>query len=281
MSKYVSFRALGAVGDMCSQMQQYASLYAVAKENGFSIVFPEETKNERHTIRLFSILDIEHEYKPDSFFQDFQSFELESYTEIDDRVFHLGNSSYFIDGRFDSFKYWYPKYKDDILSWKIHQHLIDDANNYITSLKKMYEVDNVVSIHIRLGDYLHPQHHHFTKLWQSNYYQSAMNHFVSSKTLFIVFTNDINFCKENILGNNDDDIFVNTGNDSLDFTIMSMCDSNIIANSSFSLWAAFMNRNPNKKIICPKNYVMDYSSFRHINGNYYPSDWIAIDNDNR
>jgi hypothetical protein len=85
----------------------------------------------------------------------------------------------------------------------------------------------------------------------------------------------VNWCKENLL--DEDTVFVNTGNDYLDFAIMSMCNNNIIANSSYSWWAAFKNRNENKKVICPKNYLLDYSAFKHINGNWYPSDWVSID----
>jgi hypothetical protein len=66
-----------------------------------------------------------------------------------------------------------------------------------------------------------------------------------------------------------------------DLILMSMCDHNIIGNSSYSWWAAFKNNNNDKVVICPKNYVKDYSPFRHINGNYYPETWIAIDNYNR
>ena len=59
--------------------------------------------------------------------------------------------------------------------------------------------------------------------------------------------------------------------------LMSMCDHNINANSSFSWWASFLNKNPNKKIICPQYYVKTIQ-FEFINSNYYPDDWIFIDN---
>jgi hypothetical protein len=275
--RYFSFRSLGTIGDMCSQMQQYASLYAVAKENGAEIVLPEVTRNEGFGIRLFDVFDIGQTYQPNEFFKEFTSFELDGSKIVDDRVFSLeGNQSYFIDGRFDLFHYWYPKYQEDVLSWKIHQHLIDDATNYINHLKKEYKLEHLTSIHIRLGDYLLPQHNHFTKLWKTQYYQDAIELCNKEDTLFLAFTNDVTWCKERLMDESEV-VFVDTGNDALDFTIMSMCNTNIIANSSYSWWAAFKNMNKDKKVICPTNYLLDYSYFKHINGNYYPSDWISID----
>ena len=277
--KYVSLKSLGSIGDMCSQMQQYASLYAIAKENNAEIVLPESTKNEGHGVRLFNILDIPHTYQPNEFFEDFKVFNIDTTKEVDERSFQLGDGSYFIDGRFDLFKYWHPKYEKDVFDWKIHEHLKLDARNYIQSLKQKYDVSSITSIHIRLGDYLLPQHQHFARLFETNYYNDAIQIINSEQeNLFIVFTNDIDWCKNNIIG--EDGVFVNSGNDNLDFTIMSECDNNIIANSSYSWWAAFKNSNPNKTVVCPKNYLRNYSQFKHINGNYFPSNWISIDNYN-
>jgi hypothetical protein len=260
-------------------MTQYASLYAVGRENGATIVLPEITKTARFGIRLFDLLDIPHEYAPNEFFKDFNSFEIDWSKQVDERVYNLGEGSYFIDGRFDLFKYWHPKYESDMFSWKIHEHLIRSGSEYITEVRSKYDVENIVSVHVRLGDYLLPQHNHFVKLWNTTYYQESLEQFDSEKTLFLFFTNDVNWCSANLMGDSDTP-FVNTGNDCLDFTIMSMCDSNVIANSSYSWWAAFLNKNPNKRVICPKNYLMDYSQFRHINGNYYPTEWFAIENQN-
>ena len=276
---YITFKTIGESGNLGSQLQQYASLYAIAKENNAEIVLPESTKNEGHGVRLFNILDIPHTYQPNEFFEDFKVFNIDTTKEVDERSFQLGDGSYFIDGRFDLFKYWHPKYEKDVFDWKIHEHLKLDARNYIQSLKQKYDVSSITSIHIRLGDYLLPQHQHFARLFETNYYNDAIQIINSEQeNLFIVFTNDIDWCKNNIIG--EDGVFVNSGNDNLDFTIMSECDNNIIANSSYSWWAAFKNSNPNKTVVCPKNYLRNYSQFKHINGNYFPSNWISIDNYN-
>lgn len=286
--KYVSFKSLGTNGDMCSQMQQYASLVAVAIENmAEGIVLPESTRNDGFGIRLFDVLDIPHKFLPDEEFRGFKEFNLDGSKIVDNNVFNLNHMSHtfvrkddsvFINGRFDLFHYWYPKYKDVVNSWRIHDDLVDDAKKFLDDLKQNYPTTNTItSIHIRLGDYLHPQHSHFVQLWKTDYYNDAVERLNSSDNLFIVFTNDPVWCKQHIIDDTANVIFVNTGSDELDFTIMSMCDHNIIANSSFSWWAAYLNKNPTKIVICPKQYLRGNSEFSHINGNYYPPEWYAID----
>ena len=59
-----------------------------------------------------------------------------------------------------------------------------------------------------------------------------------------------------------------------DLWLMSLCKHNIIANSSFSWWGAWLNNNPNKKVIAPKKWFGD-----HVNLNtsdLLPESWIKI-----
>jgi len=49
--------------------------------------------------------------------------------------------------------------------------------------------------------------------------------------------------------------------------VMSLCDHNIIANSSYSWWAAFLNRHEDKIIVCPDDYL-GAGIVEYINENY-------------
>ena len=63
---------------------------------------------------------------------------------------------------------------------------------------------------------------------------------------------DIDWCKENIKGDN---VFYSEYMDDIyDLSVIKNCDYNINANSSFSWWGAWLNENPNKKVIIPKSY---------------------------
>ena len=279
------------VGGLASQIQQYAALYAVAKENNKEIVFSEKMKTNGVGFQFSRILDIPIRFEPDSFFKDFENVSLNGYTMFDENVFHLNpNVNYNVDGRFDLFHYWYPKYKDVVLNWSWNSDYYQRAEK---RLKQICPNDKeLVSIHVRRGDYLLPQHNHFCILGL-DYYNEAISNFMEDieKYHFVVFSNDIVWCRENLI-EGDMVTFVEPGAEDFgwsapsesgieDLILMSMCHHNIIGNSSYSWWAAFKNTNKDKKVVCPKNYLRDYSSFRHINGNYYPKEWIAIDNYNR
>ena len=280
------------IGGLASQMQQYASLYAIAKECNKKIVFRESMINSKVGFQFTRILDIDLEFRPDDFFNGFVEYTPDVTRIIDENVFKLDDDkNYHITGRFDLFHYWYPKYKDVIDSWEWKSDFYNLANAEYLNIKK--DGFETISLHIRRGDYLLPQHHHYAALG-FEYYSSAIEKFYNDDKnyQFLVFSDDIEWAKQMFSGVDSDRItFINPGlsffvlggysdKDLQDLILMSLCDHNIIANSSYSLWAALKNKNENKKIICPTNYLMDYSPYRHINGNYYPEHWISIDNKN-
>ena len=70
--------------------------------------------------------------------------------------------------------------------------------------------------------------------------------------------------------------FFNSGTDWLDMYIMSMCEHNIICNSTFSWWAAYLNENTNKIVIAPKKWFgVVYESWD--TSDLIPNSWIVLD----
>ena len=117
---------------------------------------------------------------------------------------------------------------------------------------------DVCSIHVRRGDYLlHPNHHPFPGI---SYYENACKYFPNSH--FLIFSDDINWCKDNFhfISNK---TFVENQNEIEDLLLMSFCNDNIIANSSFSWWGSYLNSNENKKIISPKQWFG--SAYKNMN----------------
>lgn len=135
-----------------------------------------------------------------------------------------------------------------------------------------------VSLHIRRGDYVinkNSQEHHGNL--NDSYYINALN-IIKSKNSNIevfVFSDDLNWCRENF-NLEDKTHFIDTNqkeNFHFDMHLMSHCKHNIIANSSFSWWGAWLNKNPEKIVIAPKNWFTDKS----INTfDLIPAKWIRI-----
>lgn len=110
---------------------------------------------------------------------------------------------------------------------------------------------DVVSIHIRRGDYLqYPDKHPPVPI---EWIEKAMKEFPGK--LFMFFSDDIQYCIEHF-GYRDNCTFSIGKNEEQDLVEMSCCEHHICSSSTFSLWAYFLNRNPNKKAIFPKLWFM-------------------------
>ena len=135
-------------------------------------------------------------------------------------------------------------------------------NDYKNEIKNIFSIDKtnakifidsikknglpVTSIHVRRGDYINLSHMH--SLCSLEYYNEAINYI--GESVFIVVSDDINWVKENIKGDN---LHYSNFKDELDdLALMACCDNNIISNSTFSWWGAYLNENVNKKIVAPK-----------------------------
>lgn len=118
-----------------------------------------------------------------------------------------------------------------------------------------------VSVHVRRGDFLNSKL--YKGLCGKEYYVSAIKmaiEVVGEDAHFVFFSNDIPWCKENLasLVKNGQCTFVthNTGADSYkDMILMSACRVNIIANSSFSWWGAYLNQREDKVVIAPDKWI--------------------------
>lgn len=105
--------------------------------------------------------------------------------------------------------------------------------------------DNTVSLHIRFGDY--KQNPHIHPSVSKEYLDKALGMVGDYSHLFL-FGDDKEWLLENFKGDN---VTLIDEEDYVDLWIMSLCKSNIISNSTFSWWAAFLNKNPNKKVFVP------------------------------
>ncbi len=126
-----------------------------------------------------------------------------------------------------------------------------------------------VAVHIRRADYLKLAHvHHLLPL---SYYQHAIHYLNQPNTLFLFFSDDKEFIRKTFKGICVDD------SDENEFKLMAHCDDFIIANSTFSWWAAYLSKTVDKTVICPKNWF-SYCGPPNWQSIYCPG-WIIMDDD--
>lgn len=144
----------------------------------------------------------------------------------------------------------------------------------LPSLPDFIRETNTVAVHIRRTDYVKDERYGFLGL---DYYNEAISYFKQklNNPFFIFFSDDIDWCKNNFTDLEEAIFFEEKmwQNDFLQLFLMSKCKHQIIANSSFSWWGAWLNTNENKIIIRPKKPFNDDSLCYQ---NYYPVNWISL-----
>ncbi|WP_293788902.1 alpha-1,2-fucosyltransferase [uncultured Pedobacter sp.] len=142
-----------------------------------------------------------------------------------------------------------------------------------TVLQQILNTESV-SIHIRRGDYLKDPL--LGNICDLNYYEQAISiiNLKVKNPRYFVFSDDIVWCRQNLKLQNITYIDWNDGRNSyLDMQLMSNCKHNIIANSSFSWWGAWLNNNGDKLVIAPKKWV---NNINVDDTDICPKSWIKI-----
>lgn len=116
---------------------------------------------------------------------------------------------------------------------------------YIQTKYPFIFTTDVTSMHVRRGDYVKLSNTHPPQ--SIEYFNKAIE-MIGTDSTFLIFSDDLEWCKENFKGNNF--IFSNE-KDYIELFMMSFCKNNIMSNSSFSWWGSWLNKNPNKKVIAP------------------------------
>lgn len=167
----------------------------------------------------------------------------------------------YLKGYWSSFKY-FESIRHILLEDFKFKNLPNKDNERLINL--IISSSSSVSLHVRRGDYLKPDVKKlFYSCTETGYYQRAIKK-VQEKIknpVFFIFSDDPEWVKKN-MDFNGDKIFVNInfGETSCwDMYLMSLCKNNIIANSTFSWWGAWLNKNPTKVVCAPKDWTTDNS----------------------
>lgn len=140
-----------------------------------------------------------------------------------------------------------------------------------------------ISIHIRGGDYLLPENVCYADICTKQYYKNAISEIkrTHKSPMFVIFTNDLPYAKDILSESNlSEDEYIFTSeysdekyDDGFDLFLMSECNSNIIANSTFSWFGAYFNKEKKQQVICPEQWF----SSGPVNRDYiYLPEWTKV-----
>jgi hypothetical protein len=243
--KEITGRLMGGMGNLLFIV---ATCYALSKKYKSTLKFYTKlwNDNKRKNIIKYNMFKNFHldlntsrnyniTYRENNFFYD--DIHIDSY--IDNCIHgYFQSYKYFESCKTEFVKMLHNPYSQ-IVESTIHQF----KNNMLTP----------VSIHVRRTDYLSLSHIHLNL--SSEYYSNAISHFSTENSIFIIFSDDVTFIQnEPLFQNLPHKVIVDNPDDEYCFWLMSACTHNIIANSSYSWWASYINSNPDKLVIAPNRW---------------------------
>lgn len=181
----------------------------------------------------------------------------------------------FISGYWQSYKYFNEF--DEIIRNDFSFPSISNSNTL--NVYSKINNSNSVSIHIRRGDFLNNSLNNIHAVCSLDYYNSAVKFIQSTEfnPFFFIFSDDIEWAKVNF--KLESNCFFVDGSISKssfqDLQLMSVCKHNIIANSSFSWWAAWLNANPKKVVVAPKLWYND-NNLNNQTVDLIPTSWVRL-----
>lgn len=188
----------------------------------------------------------------------------------------IGSRSH-VQGHFQTEMY-FKDYRESIINdFQLKNQLSDNSLKYASEIAGT----NSVSLHVRRGDYVtNSRANEVHGTCGATYYTRAIE-FILEKTStphFYIFSDDLEWVKEQNWLKNLKVSFV-TGNTELksyeDMVLMSLCKHNIVANSSFSWWGAWLNQNKGKIVIAPENWLAN-AEINNLAKQILPSEWIKL-----
>lgn len=179
-----------------------------------------------------------------------------------------------LSGYWQSEKYFLPirasLLNDFTLKFPIHR----SANETLNQI----EATESVAIHVRRGDYVsNPDTAQTHGTCSLEYYSAAFKYLSErlTKPIFFIFSDDIGWCRSHLNFGSNTFYVEHHGHARAcdDLFLMSQCRHNVIANSSYSWWSAWLNKNIDKMIIAPRLWFKDES---RCSADLIPSGWIRI-----
>jgi hypothetical protein len=262
-SEKTSFVEGKLTGQLGNQMFVIATTLSLALDHGATAVFPDYLSDKSNNIpfyfeKIFYHLNTSTPVISSNYHEPFYHYTPIPYTH-----------NIALHGYFQSEKY-FKHHKREVLELfaprpEIQQYLT-------TKYKDLLVHPNTVAVHLRSYFDHDPQQKVFIQYGKS-YCEKAMALFPDD-ALFVVFSNKMDACKKELASIHRPMLFIEGEADYLDLYLMSMCKHNIICNSSFSWWAAYLNPNREKVVVTPPRWYTPSSGLD--DKDVVPPEWLRL-----
>lgn len=233
--------------------------------NGYELdkIFHIDSHRERNRHAILRKLERHHDV-------DFTEVKENNYLIYDAYAFNNLRQPHVYNGFWQSEKYFMGIEERVRKCFRFREEWLSDKTRQMA--KELRESKNAISLHVRRGDYVRIGN---TKTFGIEYYDAAVKmmrkKFNSGK--LVAFSDDPEWTKKNLPYKDMVVIDWNTGKDSWqDMYLMSQCTHNIIANSSFSWWGAWLNEHLDKQVIAPRKWMKDEPE----GSNIIPQSWARL-----
>jgi len=283
----IGFDGIGTIGRLGNQMFQHAALKGIARNRGFKYCAPPQYPQTQ--IDNYGLLEAFEMKNVDKImFCHHQRRVQESHFHFDEKIFNECPDNSNIFGFFQSEKY-FKHVEDEVREdYTFKKEWLEPCQEFM----KQFGGQEVAFLHVRRGDpnltdkrgfkwaYVNLQDQH--PVQPLEYYEEALKHFPEDMPI-IVFSDAIDWCKEQEFFKPDRFMFSEPEDKYddgalvpyVDLCLMSLCNHAIIANSSMSWWGAWLQSNPNKKVIAPKMWFGPAYSHNNTK-DLYCEDWEVI-----
>ena len=264
----ITFENIGHYGRLCNQLFQYGILYVVAKKNGYDFALPSDNfkivdsspnpvignKRDYMFLQIYECFNISGKLLPKSEIYFNETFDHGSdYSKFVPSVFDVNDHTN-IKGFFNSYKY-FEGYESEIKKeFQFKTEIEDTTLKYFDKLKDEQNGKSVTGVHVRRGDTIGEDHIFNGQLGgclvlpNANWYNKMIKELRSDDNVFLIISDDIEWCKENIKGK---DVvyskFSIEGHSEikaeyLDLCLITHCDNFIMSCSTFSWWGAWLTK---------------------------------------
>jgi hypothetical protein len=262
---------------LANQMFQYAVARVMALRTNSSVVLTTDRLNSGAFSfhQYFKNIPFDTQYTSSNFNVVPEKIQFELVPEVFTTEL---KSSMVLQGWFQHYGY-FKGYEEEICNmFEFNDDIQLRGNTYLNEIKERYPQKQIVGFHLRRPDVKNDPHFIYTT-YTSTHIVNLLKKFDISNTIFLFFSSDKTDCLEKF-----GSIFDLVTHEWVDFGeadslyIMSQCDHNIIGASTYSWWAAYLNKHDDKRVIIPSPFFSPISNQRtNIVDGYYVPGWEVFE----